>query len=418
MASIRRWGARDGFGQALLAATDELAAPDDRTITFRLKAPFPLLPDALGKCATYMPAMMPERLARTDPGTQVTEMVGSGPFRYVAGERVPGARNVYARFEGYVPRSGGTPDWTAGPKVVHFDRVVWNTIPDPATAAAALQAGEQDWWDYANADLLPTLRADKHLRVVVQDPSGQMAILRMNHLQPPFDNPGVRRALLGAVSQPDFMQGVVGTDPAMWHDKVGIFTPGTPMATDAGLQALDGPRDMDRVKAELRAAGYKGERVALIAATDFPVLKAMADVGADMMTRAGMSVDYQALDWGGVLNRRTSRKPVAEGGWSCFFTAWAGTDTLTPAGHISLRANGKDAWFGWPDSPKLEQMRADWFAAPGLEAQKAICADMQRQAFVDVPYVPLGQYLQATAYRNDLSGVLSGFAIFWNVRRT
>ena len=418
VASIARWGRKDGFGQALMAATDQLSATDDRTIVFRLKAPFPLLPDALGKCATYMPAMMPERLARTDPNTQVTEMIGSGPFRYLADERVPGARNAYARFEKYLPRSSGRPDWTAGPKIVHFDRVVWTTTPDPATAAAAVQSGEQDWWDYATADLLPMLRADKHLRVVVQDPSGQMAMLRMNHLQPPFDNPGVRRALLDAVSQSDYMQAVVGTDPAMWHDQVGIFTPGTPMASTAGLEVLDGPRDMDRAKAELKAAGYKGEKVALLAATDFPVLKAMADVGADMLQRAGMAVDYQALDWGTVLTRRTSRKPVGEGGWSCFFTAWAGTDTLTPAGHISLRANGTDAWFGWPSSPRLEQLRADWFAASGLEAQKAICADMQRQAFQDVPYVPLGQYMQATAYRTELSGVLNGFAIFWNVQRS
>ncbi len=418
VASIRRWGAKDGFGQALLASTDELSAPDDRTIVFRLKAPFPLLPDALGKCATYMPAMMPERLARTDPATQVTEVIGSGPFRYVAGERVPGARNVYARFEKYLPRSGGSPDWTSGPKVVHFDRVVWTTTPDPATAAAALQSGEQDWWDYATADLLPALRSDRHLRVVVQDPSGQMAIMRMNQLQPPFDNPAVRRALLGAVNQDDFVQAIVGTDPKMWRDKVGVFTPDTPMATDAGMSALTAPRDMDRVKAELKAAGYKGEKVALIAATDFPVLKAMADVGADMMQRAGMSVDYQALDWGTVLTRRTSRKPVAEGGWSCFFTAWAGTDTLTPAGHISLRANGKDAWFGWPDDPKLETLRQDWFAARDLSAQKSICGQMQQQAFDSVPYLPLGQYLQATAYRNDLSGVLNGFAIFWNVQRS
>ena len=67
--SIRRWGAKDVYGQTLLSATDSLEAPDDTRIVFRLKYPFPLLPDALGKSGVYMPAMMPERLARTDPGT-------------------------------------------------------------------------------------------------------------------------------------------------------------------------------------------------------------------------------------------------------------------------------------------------------------------------------------------------------------
>ena len=130
VASIRRWAARDGFGAELMAATDELSAPDDRTIRFRLSRPFPLLPAALGKAAIQAPFMMPERLASQDPFKPLTEVVGSGPFRFVADERVQGARNVYARFDRYQPRQDGKPDWTAGPKIVHYDRVVWTTMPD------------------------------------------------------------------------------------------------------------------------------------------------------------------------------------------------------------------------------------------------------------------------------------------------
>jgi peptide/nickel transport system substrate-binding protein len=412
VASINRWGRRDAYGQALLAATDELAAPDDRTIRFRLKRPFPRLPDALGKSPSLMPAMMPERLAATDPFKQVPEIVGSGPYMFRADERVPGARVVYSRFANYVPRPQGTPDWTAGPKVAHFDRVEWTVIPDAATAAAALQNDEQDWWDYATADLLPLLRRNRRLRVTVPDAAGQMAILRMNQTQPPFDNPAIRRALLGAVDQTDFMTAVASEDHHMWHVPVGFFCPTGPSASDAGMAALTAQRDPERVKAALAEAGYKGEPVVLLAATDFPVLKAMSDVAADMLGRVGMNVDYQALDWGTVNQRRVKHE-----GWNCFCTAWAGTDMLDPAGHISLRGNGADAWIGWPDAPKLESLRDAWFEAPDPAAQAAITRRMQEQAFEDVPYLPLGQYLQATAYNAALTGVLSGFALFWNVRR-
>lgn len=416
VASIQRWGKRDGFGQALLAATAELSTDGDKVIVFRLKHSFPLLPAALGKNTPYMPAIMPARLAATDPATQVKEMVGSGPYRFLADERVPGALAAYARFDGYVPRDGGAPDWTAGPKIAHFDRIEWHTTPDPATASAALQSGEADWWDYATADLLPLLRRAKGIKVAVQDPTGQIAIMRMNHLQPPFNNPAIRRALLGAVDQADFMQAVVGTDTSLWKDGVGVFCPGTPFASNAGMDVLTGKRDLAKVKADLAAAGYKGEKVALLVATDFPVLKALADVGADMLTRAGMNVDYQALDWGTVLTRRTSKEPVDKGGWSVFFTAWAGTDMLNPAGHISLRGNGQDAWFGWPDSPRIEALRTDWFNAADAAGQKAAAEALQRQVLTDVPYVPLGQYLQATAYSERLQGVGDGFAIFWSVK--
>ena len=404
VASIQRWGKRDAFGQALLAATDELSAPDDKTIQFRLKKPFPLLPDALGKSPSPMCAMMPERLAKTDAFTQVTEMVGSGPYRFLPKERVPGARAVYERFVDYVPRPDGTPDWTAGPKIVNFDRVEWTTIPDAATASSAMQSGEQDWWDYATADLLPLLRRAKNLKVTVQDPSGQCAIMRFNFLQPPFDNAAIRRALLGAVNQADFMTAVASDDTSMWHVPSGFFCPGTPMASDAGMAVLSGPRDYARVKADLAAA-------------DFPVLKAMSDVCADMLQKAGLNVDYQALDWGTVNQRRVKKDPVEQGGWSCFCTAWAGTDMINPAGELALRTNGANAWIGWPENARIEALREAWFDAPDLAAQQKIAHDIQAEAFQFVPYLPLGQYLQATAYSTKLSGVLNGFALFWNVRK-
>ena len=416
VASVKRWGAKDAFGQALLAATDDLSASGDRRIVFRLKRPFPLLPDALGKSGVTMPAMMPERLARTDPGTLVAEIVGSGPFRFLADERVSGAHAAWARNDRYVPRPEGKPDFTAGPKVAYLDRVTWTTTPDTATAAAALQAGETDWWEYAAADLLPLLRRTPRLVVRVQDPAGQMGLLRMNHSQPPFDNPAIRRVVLNAVVQADFMTAMLGEDRTLWRDGAGVFTMGTPLANDAGMAALDAPRDYDRLKRDLKAAGYKGEAVALIVPTDFPNLKALADVGADMLRRIGMAVDYQAMDWGTLLTRRARRDPVASGGWSLFFTFGAGGDLATPAGYVTMRATGGTAWFGWPDDPALEALRDAWFAAPGLAAQQELARRIQLQVFETVPFVPLGQYFQTTAYRSALSGVLDGFATFWNVK--
>ena len=417
VASIRRWGARDAYGQALLAATNELSAPDDKTILFRLKAPFPFLPDALGKSATYMPAMMPERLAAKGPTVQITEIVGSGPFRFKADERVPGSRTVYERFAGYRPRESGTPSRTAGPKRVHFDRVEWVTMPDGSVAAGALKAGEIDWWDYPIVDLLPSLkRPDITVRVL--DPNGQMNILRLNHLQPPFDNPEIRRALLSAVDQADFMTAVSGEEKALWRDDVGIFCPETPLATPLPAGTFGGARDLPAVARRIREAGYRGEPVALIVASDFPVHRALADVGADLMRKVGLNVDYQSVDWGTVQQRRFKKEPVDKGGWSAFFTAWDGADMLNPAGHLSLRGNGPNAWFGWPTDPKLETLRDEWFVAPDLAAEKRIAADLQAQALISVPYVPLGQNFQPTAYRSNLTGLLDGFATFWNVRRT
>ena len=419
VASIRRWGARDGLGQTLLGRTDELSAADDKTILFRLKRPFPLLPDALGKTGSNMCAMMPERLAATDPFKQVTEMVGSGPFRFRADERVPGVRAAYERFRAYRPREGGDkpPEWTAGPKVTHFERIEWQVIPDPATAAAALQSGEVDGWELPTGDLLPSLQSDRTLKLELVYEMGSAMLLRPNHLFPPFDNPAVRRALFGVVDQTEAMIAVVGMDPTLRRVPCGFFPPGSPMASDAGMAALTGERDYDRAKRELRVAGYKGETVAFMVAQDYPTLKAASDVAADMMKRAGMEVDYQAVDWGTLVQRRASKSPPSQGGWNAFCTSLSGDDLATPATDPPLRGNGERAWLGWPTSPRIEALRDAWLDAPDLAAQKRIAPEIQAQAFEDVPYLPLGLFYSPSAYRADLTGILRGFPIFWNVRR-
>ena len=309
------------------------------------------------------------------------------------------------------------PSGTAGPKIAYLDRVVWNTTPDPATAAAALQAGETDWWEFASADLTPLLRKNGQIKVVVGDPAGQVALMRMNWLQPPFNNPAIRRIVLNSVVQSEFLTAMMGDDHTLWHDGTGVFTPGTPLANDAGMSAITAPRDWDKLKQQLKDAGYKGETVAIIVPTDFPNLKALADVGADLLRKIGMTVDYQAMDWGTVLTRRAKKDPVAQGGWSVFFTFSAGTDNMTPATMLTIRGNGQNAWFGWPDDPTLEELRTAWFAAPDLAAQQKIAAQLQQRVFETVPFIPLGQYFQPTAYRSTITDMLSGFAIFWNVKK-
>jgi peptide/nickel transport system substrate-binding protein len=417
VASIKRWAARDAFGSSLLAVTDELSAPSDKEIRFRLKKPFPALPLALGRGSNAMLPVLPERLAATPGAQQVTEMVGSGPYRFLANERVAGSRAVYQRFDGYVPRGSGVTSFTAGPKIAYVERVEWHTIPDAATAAAALQSGEIDWWEQPTSDLMPVLKRNRAIVTEILDPAGNIGFLRVNSLYPPFDNPAIKHALLGAINQADFMQAVIGTDPAMWRDKAGVFTPGTPLASTAGMEAITATPDYDKVKRDLAAAGYRGEKVVFIAATDFPAVNALCEVSGDMFRKSGINLDYQALDWGTVTTRRNSQEPPEKGGWNAHCTYTAGYDLLNPGSNPSLNAIGRAGFVGWPTNPKTTALRSAWFDAPDLAAQKAICDELQIEFMRNPPYFPLGQFFQATAYRNNVSGIPRGaFSLFWNIK--
>ena len=114
-------------------------------------------------------------------------------------------------------------------------------------------------------------------------------------------------------------------------------------------------------------------------ASDFPSLKALADVAADMLSRAGFNVDYQVMDWGSVVQRRAKKDPIAQGGWSAFCTFWAGLDQANPAVSAFLRGTGQSAAIGWPTSAAIERLRDQWLDAPDTAARKALADDLQRR---------------------------------------
>jgi peptide/nickel transport system substrate-binding protein len=417
VASLRRWGVKDPFGQALMAATDDLSAANDKQVVFRLNRPFPLLPQALGKPTINIPAIMPERLAAASAGTLITDMVGSGPFRFLPDERISGARNVYAKFEKYVPREG-VASFCAGPRIANFERVEWLTMPDPATQAAALHAGEVDWVEQPVMDLVPSLKADRNLVVEVAETHGLIGMMRFNQLYPPFDNPGIRRAVLRAISQKEFMTAVAGeADASVINDRVGFFDPASRYASDAGMENFSANPDFAALRKDILAAGYGGEKVVFLGAADVPRITAVCEVGADVLTKLGLNVDYVSLDWGSIVQRNLRQQPPAEGGWNVFAAMTGGLDWDNPACNAGLRGNGLATTAGWPTAPKLEAIRDQWLHATDASAQKALAADMQRQAFIDVPTVPLGLYYQPVAYRNDLTGMMKGLVLFTGVRR-
>jgi peptide/nickel transport system substrate-binding protein len=419
-ASIRRWAVRDPLGQTLLKRAanggDGIRACDDRTIEIRLTRPFPLLFDALGKISPPVCFMMPERFAVTDPFTPIHEVVGSGPFRFLVDERISGSRASYARFDAYVPRPSGQPGGSAGPKNAYIDRVEWLTMSDTSTAAAALQAGEVDWWEWPTFDLLPQLRRSPNIHVWNPDLSGFFPFLRFNALQPPFDDPAKRRALLPAIMQSDYLQALVGDNRDLWQDSIGFFPPGTAMASDEGLSSITGPRSYAEARRALIAAGYRGEPVTLIGATDLLPVRALTEVAADMLKQSGVNVDLQMSDWGTVVTRRANKGAPSQGGWNLLLTYFSGLDFLNPAVHLLLRGNGVAGWPGWPTSPAIEQMRDLWLDAPDEPSRQAIARREQDQAFQDLPYIPVGKFIQPTAHRKDLLGMVSGLSAFWNLK--
>ena len=414
VASIQRWSKRDPFGQLIAKVVDTWGTPDDRTIELKLSRPFPLLATGLGKPDASQAVIMPERLAKTEATTQVTEMVGSGPYRFLPDEYNSGSHVAYAKFAGYVPRSE-PPDWATGGKVAYFDRVEWQIIPDPATAGAALHNGEIDWWEQPLTDLLPSLAADHAIRLMIANPQGNESLMRMNCLQPPFNDVAIRRAVLLGVNQEDYMRATFGDDQSLWRTCRSEFPCGTAYETDDDGTLMRG--DLKAAQAALKATAYAGERVVVLSPSDFPAIMPLCLVTADLLKQIGFNVDLQSMDWGTVVQRRASMEPVEKGGWSVFHTYGSSGGYASPATSVLVRGQGRAGWFGWWSSDKAEALTQDWLAAPDVASQKRIASEISRLAMSEVATVPLGINFSKTAYRSSITGVLQGVAPYpWNVR--
>jgi len=415
VASLKRWAPRDTMGQKLLANTHELVVVDDRTIRLTLSGPYAFVLESLAKPGGVVPFMMPERLARTPGNQQITESVGSGPFKFKADEWKPGEKTVYVRNTDYKPRSE-PPSNFAGGKVAKLDRIEWIAIPDPQTAVNALVAGEIDAIELISTDLLPLIEKDKSLSIVKSSLPNQFS-LRPNWLHPPFDNAKVREALGYALNQQDFVAAAIG-DPRFYRLCKSYFICGTQLATEAGMEGrLQG--NVGKAKALLAEGGYNGAPIVLLHATDVPAIANLAPVAKAQLERVGFKVDMQSMDWQTQISRFVRREPPDQRGWNLVTASWGALDVINPLVSAFLNAACDKATGGWPCDPAMEQMRDHFAREPDPARRKAIAAEIQVRAVSTGIYFPLGEWFSLGAYSNKVRGHLAtpSATVFWNMEK-
>jgi peptide/nickel transport system substrate-binding protein len=414
VASLKRWGQRnDSYGQPLLAAASAIEAIDDSQFRIVLKSRFPVL-EALGTTTSPTPFILPQRLAKTDAFTQVTEVDGSGPFKFLKEEWQPGHKAVYVKNPDYVPRAE-PPNNTAGGKVAKVDRVEWLYIPEQVTAVQALEAGEVDYVENVPNDYVAQLAHNS--AITVRAYPGFIGTVRFNHLYPPFNDAKMRRAVLAIADQRDYMAAMAG-DASNWRTCFSFYTcdGAEPDEDDGGI--LSSSRDLGRAKRLVAEADYKGERVVLLDPADIPQLHAEALVTEELLKKLGLNVDLATSEWGTTIKRVNVKEPPDQGGWNVFGTVFATYDMLNPATNRNLRAPGPSGYSipGWATDETIEDLRKAWFVAEN-EAQRRDLADkIQRRAFEIALYLPIGQLVGHRAFRNSLNGIPdSPIPVLWNI---
>jgi peptide/nickel transport system substrate-binding protein len=417
VASIRRWAKRESFGALLMEATKDLHIVDAKTFELHLNRPFAFVVEALGKPGNVIPVMMPARLANLDFAKPVPEVTGSGPFLFRRNEWRPGEVATFDRNPNYHPRPE-PPDGLSGGKVVHIDRVDLVSVPDQAVRVAALQTGELDLLEVVPFDFIDALRHDPKVTVTSQRGIEQMmAIISINHVQPPFNNLLMRRALQAAISQDDVMA-AMGLPKGMFLPQcLSIYMCDSPGTTDAGTEVYHSA-GTERAKQLLKQAGYNNEPVVFLHAASSALLNPVGLVVADQMRRAGFNVDFRSSDFATVAERRRSRAPVEKGGWSVIPIVWNGIDMVNPLSDPAVSYNCSESNAGWYCDAKLTELLHRYSETSDATQQKDLAGQIQAEFHQNVNYILAGQFSAPMAYRADLRGVVPfGFPVFWGLER-
>ena len=417
VASVRRWAARSGGGQTMMKRVKDTPAVDDKTFRIVLSEPYALVIDTLSTISTSLCYMMRKKEAETDPNQQIRETIGSGPFLYNRDDTRPGNRVVYDRNPNYVPRAE-PPSAMSGGKVVKLDRVTFENIADEQTALSALQAGEIDFYEVPPQDLVDDLKKDENLTVQVLNKTGHVALMRLNQLYPPFNNPAACQAMLYLVKQDDIMRAIFGQSKS-WQACDSFFACGTPMTNHENTDWFRHGPDVAKAKELFAKAGYDGRPVVVLQATDHYLANPAGLFAAQWLREAGVNVDLAAMDWGALLSRRAVKKPPAEGGWNIFSTTVTGITFSDPIQFTGQAANGDKAWFGWPTNSLQETLREKWATAPTLAARQEVAKELQKNAWEYVPHAVLGQFFRSSAWRRNITGVIGMPEVvgFWNMEK-
>lgn len=412
VASLQRWENGDPtIGNRLKQATAELAATGADTFTLKLRTAYGLVLESLAKESSPVPFIMPKRIASVPASQAISETIGSGPYKFVQADFQAGVKATYLKFADYVPRKEPASAF-AGGKVARVDRLELVNIPDSQTAVNALRNGEIDFLEDVPPDLMPQLKDAKGITLKSYGKNSNMFTLRMNWLQPPFNNVKVRRAALAALNQVDYLDAQIG-DPEVYQVCGAVLTCVSPYASEADATQIKAP-DLAHARQLLKDSGYKGEKVVVLHPTDLPIFANIAPVTAQALRSIGMNAEIQSMDWATLLSRRSKKDGVEQGGWSIFQSNMSSLDLISPVGNPNLDGRAGSTYPGWTHDDAMDALRTRFAAARTEAERRDIATAIQRRNYEQVMYVPLGGYSKFKGYDAKFADLVDApIPLFW-----
>jgi peptide/nickel transport system substrate-binding protein len=200
---------------------------------------------------------------------------------------------------------------------VHFDRLVYQVLPDNSVRFANLRAGTTDITEYLAPTDVAAVKADPRLKLAVSDALGYIGLINNLNFGPRSDTPYGKNALVRAALD-------AAIDRAALVDVVfnGMFAPNAqPVAPNSPFYdetLTPPPRDLAKAKALLRRAGVTPPVTIELLTPNQPDTRQAAEVIQSMAAEAGFDIHIVAMEMtaAGQVQQR--------GDYQAYLNGWSG----------------------------------------------------------------------------------------------
>jgi peptide/nickel transport system substrate-binding protein len=400
VASIERWNEAGGVGASLLEAIDSIDEVDDYTIEFNMNTPFgafsTMLARRYGGCAIY-----PESVIEESTMSDLADYIGTGPYQLV--EYAPDQHVHVQRFDDYNSREEDASGY-AGIKHQYLDEIYFIPVPNEASRAAGLQAGDYDYLESLSPDQFEELEDDPNVTAEILPPVTWPTFV-FNTAQGVLADQTMRQALQAALNHEELM--TAGYGEGRFRLTPSVLLEETAFATYAGEENYN-INDPDRARELLDEAGYDGEPIRFITSQEYQFLYNMAAVGTQQLEDVGVNVDLQVYDWATLIETRGD-----EGAWDIFTTFISFAPDPLVSTFIATTS-----WPGWWDTDEKVELVAQIEQETDFEIRFEAWEQLQELFYEQVPMIKLGDDMDFNARSPRLQGfepVTQLGVAFWNM---
>ncbi|CAN5477682.1 ABC transporter substrate-binding protein [soil metagenome] len=261
------------------------SSPDASTVVVKMQGRNPMV--LLSMINAWI---VPTAIAEKFPDRAITEHVGTGPYRFI--EWKPDQQIVLEAFNDYLPIKSA-PDGTAGDRTPGYKTVIIKFVPDGQSRMVGLRSGLYDIAAMSPDDYA-AIKSSSSLTALTQTQGGIYAIY--NKAAGVFSKLDARIAANAAVNAKTVMEATY-PDPSLYTLRSGLMLKSMPQWETKADKAVYNVNDPKLASERLKASGYDGSPVRILAVKEFATSYKPAVVLQQQLQKVGFKTELVVVDW-------------------------------------------------------------------------------------------------------------------------